>query len=67
VTLLLVIAAFVLIDTIPPRSLTAGRMHITKRRILQFAREHNKLPPTLTDLPPMPGYDTEQWTRGSGH
>ena len=34
-------------------------MFVTKRRIIQFARQHNQLPPTLEGLPAMPGYDTE--------
>ena len=56
---LLSAAVFFLVDTIPPRSLTGTRMFVTMRRILQFAHGHNKLPPTLAELPPMPGYDTE--------
>lgn len=57
--LLLFVAAFFLMDTIPPRSLTATRMHVTKRRILQYAQRHNGLPPMLAELPAMPGYDTK--------
>jgi hypothetical protein len=64
--ILLLLAYFFLVDWIPPRSLTAGRMFVTKRRILQFARQNNKLPATLAELPAMPGYDTETtdaWNR----
>jgi hypothetical protein len=57
--ILLLLAAFFLVDTIPPRSLTVTRMFVTKRRILQFAHQNNKLPSTLAELPAMPGYDTE--------
>ena len=64
--LLLLLASFFLVETVPPRSLTAGRMLVTKRRILQFAGQHNKLPSTLAELPAMPNYDTETtdaWNR----
>ena len=57
--ILLLVAAFFVVDTVPPRSLTSGRMLVTKRRIIQFARQHSKLPSTLAELPAMPGYDTE--------
>ena len=57
--LLLLLASIFLVGTVPPRSLTSGRMFLTKRRIIQFARQHNKLPSTLAELPAMPGYDTE--------
>lgn len=43
---------------IPPEALTETRMHVTKRRVIQFARAHNQLPPDLASLPPMSGYDT---------
>ena len=46
------------VDRIPPTSLTETRMHVTKRRIIQYARVHNQLPPDLVSLPPMSGYDT---------
>jgi hypothetical protein len=41
-------------------------MFITKRRILQFAHQHNKLPSALTELPQMPDHDTkttDAWKR----
>ena len=47
------------VDVVPPRNLTAGRMFVTKRRIIQFARQRGALPQTLIDLPAMPGYDTQ--------
>ncbi len=47
------------VDVVPPRSLTAGRMFVTKRRIIQFAQQRGRLPQTFADLPAMPGYDTE--------
>ena len=54
------------LDRIPPKSLTQTRMHVTKRRILQYARSHNQLPPDLASLPPMSGFDTsivDGWKR----
>lgn len=34
-------------------------MWVTKRRILQYAHTHNRLPRDLTALPEMPGFDTQ--------
>ena len=48
-----------LIDFIPPKSLTVGRMWVTKRRIIQFVQHENRLPNDLSELLPMPGYDTQ--------
>jgi len=45
------------IDRIPPTSLTETRMFVTKRRILQYAQAHDQLPPDLSSLPQMAGYD----------
>src|SRR5437867_4191481 len=64
--LLFVCLALAFIDRVPPRSLTAGRMFVTKRRIIQYARQHDHLPTNLSELPPMPGYDTattDAWGR----
>jgi hypothetical protein len=36
---------------------TATTMWVLKRRILRYAREHGRLPASLSDLPPMQGYD----------
>jgi len=66
VFILLLIAPFFLVDTIPLRSLTVTRMFVTKRRILQFAHQNNRLPLTLAELPAMPDYDiktTDAWKR----
>ncbi len=66
VLILLLLAFLFLAETIPPRSLTMGRMHLTKRRILQYGHLHNKLPLTLAELPARPGYDnetTDAWQR----
>jgi len=49
---------------IPPRVLTATRMWVIKRRILQFTQSHNQLPSSLSDLPIMTGYDnsvSDEW------
>ena len=54
------------IDVIPPRSMTAGRMLRLKRKVLQYAQSHGELPKSLTTLPPMDGYDNsiqDGWKR----
>jgi hypothetical protein len=46
--------------------LTVTRMQVTKRRIIQFARQNNHLPTALSELLAMPGYDTktfDAWRR----
>jgi len=51
---------------IPPRVLTATRMWVVKRRILQYAHSHNQLPRSLSELPIMQGYDNDvedEWGR----
>jgi hypothetical protein len=58
VIMALLIPGFLLANFIPPVSLTQGRMIITERRIIQYARQYDHLPSDLSDLPPMPGYDT---------
>jgi hypothetical protein len=45
-------------DVAPPRAITVTRMFLTKRRIIQYAQQHNHLPANLSELPPMPNYDT---------
>ena len=39
---------------IPPRSVTSAVMHTLKRRILRYARVHDRLPAELKDVPWMP-------------
>ena len=46
-----------LCDKIPQQSLTVTRMHVVKRRILQYAHSHNQLPLDLSILPEILGYD----------
>lgn len=41
----------------PPQAVTDARMWVIKRRIIQFARANGTLPPALTSVPEMPGYD----------
>ncbi len=51
---------------IPPRSLTATRMWVVKRRILRYAHSHNQLPRSLSDLPIMQGFVNDirdEWGR----
>jgi len=44
------------VDHIPPHAITVTRMQLLKRRVLQYARSHDRLPASLTALPPMEGY-----------
>lgn len=62
---ILLIAAFVLvgtyvififlIDAVPPKPLTHGAIHMSKRRVLRYAHQNNKLPENLEILPEIPG------------
>ena len=56
---LLLVASFCFVETIPLRNLTQSRMFLTKRRILNVAHENDKLPATLAELPKIPSYDNE--------
>jgi hypothetical protein len=54
------------VDRIPPRALTATRMQVLKRRVLQYAHTHGELPSSLAVLPKMEGYDSsirDGWKR----
>ncbi len=64
--LVCVVFALSNIDPIPPRSVTATRMHAMKRRVLQYAKAHDELPKSLATLPKMEGYDSslkDGWKR----
>jgi hypothetical protein len=50
--ILLCIAVYFLVDTIPPRSMTVTGMNILKREIIEYAHQHNSLPANLSELPP---------------
>ncbi|HEX3999588.1 MAG TPA: type II secretion system protein GspG [Pirellulales bacterium] len=53
-----------LVDRVPPRALTESTERVLKRRILKYARQHDRLPPDLAALDEMPGYDndtTDAW------
>ena len=66
VTAVVAVLAFSFVDRIPPRSLTATRMHVLKRRVLQFAQAHGELPKSLAAMPVMEGYDSsirDGWKR----
>lgn len=55
-----------LVDVIPRKDLTITRMWVLKRRVLQFAHAHNELPPSISALPPVEGYDNstkDGWKR----
>jgi hypothetical protein len=60
------ILASCVVETIPPGALTATRMQALKRRVLQYARAHDRLTSSLAALPPMEGYDNsvkDGWKR----
>jgi hypothetical protein len=61
-----IVLASCFVDRIPPRPLTATRMQVLKRRVLQYAQVHGELPKSLATLPPMDGYDNsirDGWKR----
>jgi len=37
-------------------------MYAIKRYIFQYAQQYNHLPASLSELPPMPGYETGEFT-----
>jgi hypothetical protein len=45
---------YLLVDVIPPDSLTEVTMHICKRRIQRYAVEHNALPSSLSETREIP-------------
>lgn len=66
VTAVAAVLASCVVDHIPPRSLTATRMQVLKRRVLRFAQAHGELPKSLAELPTMKGYDNsvrDGWER----
>ena len=56
-TLVLVVVGLTLkwVDRIPAPALTASTMHVVRRRLLSFAREHGRAPESLHDLPDVHG------------
>lgn len=52
----LAVVALLFVDTLPPRSMTHGAIHMCKRRVLRYAREHGRLPSTLSETQPIKGY-----------
>src|SRR4051794_39780777 len=48
-----------LVDVVPPRSLTFGHMHMMKRRFLRYAAGNDSLPKGLKELPHIQGYANE--------
>ena len=66
VTAVIAILVFSLVDVVPPRGLTATRMQVLKRRVLQYGQAHGQLPTSLTGLPEIKGYDSgirDGWKR----
>jgi hypothetical protein len=58
--------SLLLVDRMSQRSLTSVRMHVVKRRVLQYVQSHNQLPASLSVLPEMSGYDNsvqDSWNR----
>lgn len=66
ITLAILGVIIMLIDIIPPRSLTHGAMHMSKRRILRYAHQNNKLPENIDILPEISEYSNrikDAWNR----
>lgn len=65
-TAALVAALVLLADTVPPRSMTHGNMHMMKRRMLRYAAAHDSLPTSTDQLPHIEGHVnavTDGWGR----
>jgi Type II secretion system (T2SS), protein G len=59
-------ATFFIVDRPSRRALTASRMITISYRIFGFARRNDRLPATLSELPPREGYDNktnDDWGR----
>ena len=62
----IVLVCYSLIDFIPPRDMTATRMHGVRYRVQTYAVLHDKLPESIEGLPERPGYDSSHldgWRR----
>lgn len=55
-TLAVVGIAMLFVDTVPPHSMTHASMHMCKRRVLRYAREHGRLPSALSETEPIEGF-----------
>jgi len=55
-TLAVVGIAMLFLCTVPPRSMTHASMHMCKRRVLRYAREHGRLPSALNETEPIEGF-----------
>ena len=55
-TVALVAIAMLFVDVIPPHSITNNTMQICKRRILRYAKTHNRLPDSLSQTAEIPGF-----------
>ncbi len=59
VAAVIAILVFSLVDVVPPRGLTATRMQMLKRRVIQYGQAHGELPTSLAGLPEIKGYDCD--------
>ena len=59
IAVLSIAAMLLLVDTVPPRSLTHAHMHMMKRRILRYAGTHDALPTSIEQLPRIDGFANE--------
>lgn len=56
VAIVVVGAAMLLVETVPSHSMTRVAMHMCKRRVLRYAKEHDRLPSGLDDTKPIQGF-----------
>ena len=52
--LVIILSSFVCV--IPPQSRTITLMEVLRRRVMLYAKLHDRLPGSLNELPPLPGY-----------
>ena len=57
--LLVVFAGGCHLGDLPPENYTSTTMYPLKRRILNYAKIYNRLPTTLSELPPLEGYTNQ--------
>ncbi len=58
------------VHTIPPQTSARKVLSVARRRVIRYAREHNRLPATLAETSPFPGRDeplADAWGRALGY